>query len=105
MDFVGAFLHSSPEGSRQMLAGLVAGAIVLSALVLSPSFRRISALGGALIVIYLIFTSGPNGVEDLFNELLTDARKYELFVKGAVAGKLLLGVLWQLKPSGRGASR
>jgi hypothetical protein len=105
MDIVGELLHSSPAEVGELLCGLLVGAIVLSTMALSLSFRRLAFVAMSAVLLYLIVTQGPPGVESLGEHLLAAARQYEFFVKGVVAGKLLVGILWQFKPSASGGSQ
>jgi len=102
MDFVGSLLHSSPADVRQMLTGILTGGVLFAALALSPMLRRAVVIAAALALIFQLWADGPHGIETAANSLLAIGRKYELFVKGILAGKLAAAALWKRQPAGSG---
>ena len=105
MEIISNLLHSSPAEAVRILSGLGSGAILLSALALSSTFRRVAVFATAAGLLYLLYIHGPKGVEALVSGLLVVMRKHELFLKGMIAGKVVAAAVWQRQAAAKGAQR
>lgn len=101
MEIIGVLLHSSPAEVQELVCGLIAGAIILSALAMSRNLLKLLLVTGAVVLLYILVMQGPGGVEQLGRHVMSSARRYELFVKGLIAGKVFIGTTWQLWSSNR----
>jgi len=93
MDTIDALIFSSPAQAEHMVIGVVAGAIIMTALVSVSMLRQLALIVVAVAVVAEVILHGLNGLVSTADAIVHDARAHETMVKGLLAGKLLAG-LW-----------
>lgn len=95
MNQIDALLNMSALQVDQLVCGAISGAIVISAMIISPGLRRLAFVVAALGIVAVVLTRGLGGLTHIGDVVLTAAQKHEDIVKGLIAGKILAGLFWQ----------
>ena|SRR5258707_7501035 len=88
--------HASPAELEQMMVGIAAGAVLISALLISRWLRTVAFTLAALVVCSIALMRGLGGLTSLAHRVLTDIRAHQALIKGIIAGKVMAAALWHL---------
>ena len=97
MESILGLIQASPADTEQAMIGILTGALVITALAMSPVSRRLISIGSACFIAFIVLTRGLDGLSDVAQAIVADARAHEWLVKGLVVGKVFSGFLWSLK--------